>query len=940
MRRQRFIAVSLRFALGFFSLNIVSSQFGQSGMITGTVKDPNGELVAGAPVTLRREATGAKRDAVTDNKGEFKVDGLASGGYKVTVKLDGFKTAEYDLKIESGKTTTVEIKLEIAEIRVVSLVPPKGSITPNADPNYRALRDGDFAETYEVTNLTLKRDVGAITLRNGRVGFLAPVLDKVAIGVFTGDGEFTLTPVIDIEKRHLRLVTGKDTVIEPFDRLVFYFTDETWQAIKSAGKESAPDQRMKDTLRDFRNRMRRNTETPHSLTEAMYSGEYVENIDAATLGYLYNPKRAPFFSAYIFGKEHDDLRFHIRPQGAAPPLIISPEEVALINYDVLGKEEGVWYLSHLESEWKAGTASSREDKRIIDAQHYRIETVIGSDRLTANCELTFVALADGERVLRFGLLPTLRATKVVFGEKEVDYIQEKKNEDSSFYAIFPEPLVKGQKYKIYIEYQGNKVVRDEGGGNFAVGARTSWYPSVNAFNDRATFDLTFKVPKQYTLVGVGKQVKEGEETDFTVSQWVSDVPLAVAGFNYGKFKKQAVTDEQAKYQIEGYATSELPNYLGDRLKARIRDTEKIDGRPLRDTEKIDGQPRPRMSETEGMGGMTPTRLTEKAIVESQNSIRIYNLWFGELPYGRIAITQQPQPNFGQSWPTLVYLPIISFFDSTQRLQLFGMHSRLDDYIQEITPHEVAHQWWLHVVGWTTYHDQWLADGFCGFSASLYLQYTEGGKLDKYLQFWENKRNAILEKNRFGLRPNDMGPIWMGLRLNIPKAPRAYNQLVYPKGAYIPHMLRWMMYDRQTGDQKFMAMMRDFVKSHFNDNASTETFKAIVEKHMTKQMDLDGNKRMNWFFNQWVYGTEIPRYRFDYSLAPGSDGKVVLKGKVTQSDVSPNFKMIVPVYADFGKGIIRLGTIPVTGNTTEEFEVSLPEKPKRAMINYHYDVLAN
>jgi hypothetical protein len=55
------------------------------------------------------------------------------------------------------------------------------------------------------------------------------------------------------------------------------------------------------------------------------------------------------------------------------------------------------------------------------------------------------------------------------------------------------------------------VIEDAGGGNFAVGARTSWYPSVNAFNDRATFDLTFKVPKQYTLVGVGKEVKSWRE---------------------------------------------------------------------------------------------------------------------------------------------------------------------------------------------------------------------------------------------------------------------------------------------------------------------------------------------------------------------------------------------------------------------------------------------
>jgi Carboxypeptidase regulatory-like domain/Peptidase family M1 domain len=905
MRRQWFITVSLLFAFSLLSLNIVSSQ-SQPGTINGTVKDPNGALVVGAQVAVRNEAAGEQRDTITDNQGRFKVEGLAPGGYKITINRDGFKTAERAVAIESGKTATVEIKLELTETRAEVAVAAKGSITPNADPNYRALRDGDLAETYEVTNLTLKRDVGVITLRSGRVSFLPPVLGKVAAGVFIGDGEFTLTPFIDIEKRYLKLITATDTVVEPFDRLVFYFTDETWQAIKSAGKESAPDSRVKDTLLDFRNRMRRNTETPRSFIEAMYSGEDVENIDATILGYLYNPKRAPFFSAYIFGKKHGDLRFHVRPHGAMPQML-SPEEVALINYDVAGKEEGVWYLSHLESEWKAGTANSGEDKRIIDAEHYRIETVISGEKLTATCELAFTALADGERVFKFNLLPTLRATKVVFAEKEIDYIQEKKNEDSAFYAVLPEPLVKGRKYKIYIEYQGNKVLRDEGGGNFSVGARTSWYPSVNAFNDRATFDLTFKVPKQYVLIGVGKQVKEGKEGDFAVSQWVSDVPLAVAGFNYGKFKKQAVTDEEAKYQIEGYATSELPDWLRG---------------------------------AESIGGMTPTRLTEKAIVESQNSIRIFNHWFGELPYGRIAISQQPEPNFGQSWPTLVYLPIIAFFDSTQRWQMFGMNSRLTEFIQEVTSHEVAHQWWGHIVGWSSYHDQWLSEGFADFSASLFLQYTEGGKLDKYLKFWENHRKGILEKNQFGLRPNDVGPIWMGLRLNTPRAPRAYSQLVYPKGSYVLHMLRWMMYDRESKDEKFIAMMRDFVKSHFNDNASTETFKAIVEKHMTPQMDLDGNKRMDWFFSQWVYGTEVPRYRFDYSLTPDSDGKVILRGKVTQSDVSPNFKMMVPIYLDFGGKVVRLGSASIAGNaTTKEFEVKLPEKPKRAMINYHHDVLA-
>jgi hypothetical protein len=150
----------------------------------------------------------------------------------------------------------------------------------------------------------------------------------------------------------------------------------------------------------------------------------------------------------------------------------------------------------------------------------------------------------------------------------------------------------------------------------------------------------------------------------------------------------------------------------------------------------------------------------------------------------------------------------------------------------------------------------------------------------------------------------------------------------------------MMYDRQNGDKMFIEMMRDFVKTHYNQNATTESFKAVVEKHMKPSMYLDGNKRMDWFFSQYVYGIEISRYKFDYTLTPDSDGKVILKGTVIQSDVSPNFKMLVPLYLDFDGKPVRLGEATRVGSsTTKEFQVKLPQRPKRAVINYHHDVLA-
>ena len=107
--------------------------------------------------------------------------------------------------------------------------------------------------------------------------------------------------------------------------------------------------------------------------------------------------------------------------------------------------------------------------------------------------------------------------------------------------------------------------------------------------------------------------------------------------------------------------------------------------------------------------------------------------------------------------------------------------------------------------------------------------------------------------------------------------------------------------------------------------------------MTKDMDLDGNQRMDWFFNEWVYGTEMPSYKFDYQLGP--DG-TSFSGKLTQSGVSDQFKMRVPVYVDLGKGWVKLGSGNLVGNTSVELNnIKIGQPIKRVAICPLNDVLA-
>lgn len=152
----------------------------------------------------------------------------------------------------------------------------------------------------------------------------------------------------------------------------------------------------------------------------------------------------------------------------------------------------------------------------------------------------------------------------------------------------------------------------------------------------------------------------------------------------------------------------------------------------------------------------------------------------------------------------------------------------------------------------------------------------------------------------------------------------------------------MMWDRQTGDRRFKETMQDFVKTYTNSAATTEDFKAAVEKHMTPEMDLDGNHRLDWFFNEYVYGTALPTYNMESSFEPAADG-MNFHFKLGQSGVNEKFRMLVPIYLEAADGrVVFLGRARVVGNTTIEQTVplkGLKDKPRRAIVNYHYDVLA-
>jgi aminopeptidase N len=148
-----------------------------------------------------------------------------------------------------------------------------------------------------------------------------------------------------------------------------------------------------------------------------------------------------------------------------------------------------------------------------------------------------------------------------------------------------------------------------------------------------------------------------------------------------------------------------------------------------------------------------------------------------------------------------------------------------------------------------------------------------------------------------------------------------GDFLYAKGFYVFRMLRHIM-----GDSKFFGMLKEFINTFHLQSAGITDLKNIAEKYY--------GCPLSWFFDQWVYRTGIPDYKFSYSLAPTDGDEFRLTVLIYQNQTNFRMPLEIVVMKDQTREVFE----KIVVYKQSKFRFKVPYKPDRVLLDPEFKVL--
>src|SRR5215472_13769207 len=608
----------------------------------------------------------------------------------------------------------------------------------------------------------LRRGDAVISLEDGTLAFYSPFEGRVTGAVFSGRGHVLAAPRDPLEKQQMGRFLGSPLLDQVFVNAYFRFTDKTASELLSQIHKAnlAPQ------------------------TDAAFASQWEPTLARINPIYtlrilidMLSPDPRPCFYAGVDGASTGPFDIVLDERREEQFLLgQSAKTAAGTLYDT--------WTSHRVPNLPPPEVAFR-------ALHYSLESsILANNALDASATVQLRAETGKARTLAFELSRALTVDRVTgdhgeplaFFQNEGLTLQERSARGTDYLCvILAAPPPQNHEFTLHFHYRGN-VIEDAGNGVLFVGARESWYPHLGDPSAFAIYDLTIRWPRKLRLVATGSKVDEREDGGFRVGHWKTEKPVSVAGFNLGEYVTFSMAS--AGHSIDVYANRELEENLKSRLMAL-----QPGGLPI--TSNTVGGPSTRLAITLPRPVPSPADALKQLGKEIDSSVRFYETFSGPFPFHNLSVSQIPG-TFGQGWPGLLYISTRSFL-SPDAQRRAGLNPTGQEHFTELVPyHEVAHQWWGNVVGWSSYRDQWIDEAIANYLALLFAD-TRGNP-EHALRAWLSRyRHQLTEKSPDADEPaGDIGALAFGARLNSSKSPTAYERVVYSKGAWVIHMLREML----------------------------------------------------------------------------------------------------------------------------------------------------
>ena len=418
-------------------------------------------------------------------------------------------------------------------------------------------------------------------------------------------------------------------------------------------------------------------------------------------------------------------------------------------------------------------------------------TLTASEKSDASLSVveTIAPRGTAQRVFVFDQLGTIYDDNRRARTFNVRKVTDERGNDLSFVRskdglVVGLPAATTAPFKIRFEIDGDFLVRP-GGDNYWELGTTPWFPQPELGSQYYTIHSTLKVRKPFVPFAPGDTVSRREEGDYNVVENRVDKPVQFAVALAGKYAYEEQTENNVTVRVATY------------------------------------------------GGRNTLAMKKLANL-AHNIIKFYEPFLGPFPFKEFNIIEINDFGYGQAPPGTMFITSEAFTPTDADAAIFsqGINHRF--------AHEIAHQYWGHVVKMGSAEEQWMTESFAEYTSSFAVRVLRGpGFATKLNATWRANANDV----------KGSSSIAMANRLADYGAPeKAFLDrtfLVYDKGAYVLSALH-----KEIGDQQFLTFLRTMQGAFAWRFITTRDMVAVLQK-ITQRDYTD-------FFMRNVWGTEMPK----------------------------------------------------------------------------------